>query len=42
MVYIPSTHESGGMSHWLESLSLAEGSVTVAGRTLAARTAAAR
>ncbi|MFM7412740.1 MAG: hypothetical protein ACKO6E_05975 [Planctomycetota bacterium] len=42
VVYIPSTHESGGMSHWLESLSLAEGSVAVAGRTLAARTAAAR
>lgn len=36
VVYIPSTHESGGMSHWLESLSVTEGGVAVAGRTLAA------
>lgn len=40
VVYIPSTHESGGMSHWLESLSIADGGVAVSGRTLAARAAA--
>lgn len=34
VVYIPSTHESGGPSHWLESLSIADGSMAVAGRTL--------
>lgn len=39
VVYIPSTHESGGMSHWLESLSITDGGVAVAGRTLAARDA---
>lgn len=33
VVYIPSTHESGGMSHWLESLSIGEGSVAFAGHT---------
>lgn len=32
-VYIPSTHESGGMSHWLESLRIDAGSVAVAGET---------
>lgn len=37
VVYIPSTHESGGPSHWLESLSIADGSVAVAGRTLVQR-----
>jgi hypothetical protein len=37
VVYIPSTHESGGPSHWLESLSIADGSVAVAGRTLVRR-----
>lgn len=39
VVYIPSTHESGGMSHWLESLSITDGGVAVAGRTLPARDA---
>lgn len=34
VVYIPSTHESGGPSHWLESLSIADGSLAIAGRTL--------
>jgi len=34
VVYIPSTHESGGPSHWLESLSIADASLAVAGRTL--------
>jgi len=34
VVYIPSTHESAGPSHWLEALSIADGSVAVAGRTL--------
>lgn len=33
VVYIPSTHESGGMSHWLESLSIGEGGVACAGHT---------
>ena len=33
VVYIPSTHESGGMSHWLESLSIGEGTVAFAGHT---------
>jgi len=42
VVYIPSTHESGGMSHWLESLSVTDGGVVVAGRTLAARDTAGR
>jgi hypothetical protein len=37
VVYIPSTHESGGMSHWLESLSIGEGSIAFAGRTLSGR-----
>ena len=37
VVYIPSTHEAGGPSHWLESLSIADGSVAVAGRTLVRR-----
>ena len=33
VVYIPSTHESGGMSHWLEALSIGEGTVAFAGHT---------
>lgn len=37
VVYIPSTHESGGMSHWLESLSIGEGSIAFAGRTISGR-----
>jgi hypothetical protein len=37
VVYIPSTHESGGPSHWLESLSIADGSAAVSGRTLVRR-----
>ena len=32
-VYIPSTHEGGGTSHWLESLRIDAGSVAVAGET---------
>lgn len=32
-VYIPSTHEGGGTSHWLESLRIDSGSVAVAGET---------
>lgn len=38
VVYIPSTHESGGTSHWLESLAIGEGTIACAGRTLAGRT----
>jgi hypothetical protein len=37
VVYIPSTHESGGTSHWLESLSIGEGSIAFAGRTVSGR-----
>ncbi len=37
VVYIPSTHESGGPSHWLEALSIGDGSMAVAGRTLVRR-----
>ncbi|MGI9177078.1 MAG: hypothetical protein ACR2IT_04395 [Pirellulales bacterium] len=37
VVYIPSTHESGGMSHWLESLSIGEGSIAFAGHTISGR-----
>jgi hypothetical protein len=33
VVYIPSTHEAGGASHWLESLLLASGEVAIAGET---------
>ncbi len=32
-VYIPSTHEGGGTSHWLESLRIDSGSIAVAGET---------
>ena len=39
VVYIPSTHESGGMSHWLESLSIGEGTVAFAGHTRPGRPA---
>ena len=38
VVYIPSTHESGGMSHWLEALSIGEGTVAFAGHTRPGRT----
>lgn len=41
MVYIPSTHESGGLSHWLESLAVGDGSVAVAGHTRSSRPAVA-
>jgi hypothetical protein len=37
VVYIPSTHESGGTSHWLERLAIGEGTMAFAGRTLAGR-----
>lgn len=33
VVYIPSTHDAGATSHWLESLALEEGAVLVAGVT---------
>ncbi len=33
VVYIPSTHEAGGASHWLTSLLLAPGEVAIAGET---------
>jgi len=33
VVYIPSTHEAGGVSHWLEAIRLAAGEVAVAGET---------
>jgi len=33
VVYIPSTHDSGGTSHWLESLAIGAGSVALAGTT---------
>ena len=33
VVYIPSTHEAGGASHWLEAIRLAAGEVAVAGET---------
>lgn len=41
VVYIPSTHESGGMSHWLESLAIGDGGVAVAGHTKPGRPPAA-
>lgn len=34
VVYIPSTHEAGGTSHWLEALAIGAGDVAVAGRTV--------
>lgn len=34
VVYIPSTHDAGGASHWLETLGVGEGFVAVRGRTL--------
>lgn len=34
VVYIPSTHDAGGASHWLESLAIGEGFMAVTGRTL--------
>jgi hypothetical protein len=39
VVYIPSTHESGGMSHWLETLTLGDGSIAITGQTRAGRAA---
>jgi hypothetical protein len=33
MVYIPSTHDSGGTSYWLESLSIGAGELLLAGTT---------
>lgn len=33
VVYIPSTHEAGGVSHWLEAIRLAAGELAVAGET---------
>lgn len=33
LVYIPSTHQAGGFSHWLESMRFAAGEVAVAGET---------
>ncbi|MCE9632051.1 MAG: hypothetical protein K8S94_15220 [Planctomycetia bacterium] len=34
VVYIPSTHDEGGASHWLESLAIGEGTIAVSGRTV--------
>lgn len=33
VVYIPSTHEAGGVSHWLEAIRLAAGELAVTGET---------
>jgi len=33
MVYIPSTHDAGATSYWLESLALGEGELLIAGET---------
>jgi hypothetical protein len=33
MVYIPSTHDAGATSYWLESLSIADGELLMAGET---------
>lgn len=33
VVYIPSTHDAGGTSHWLESLAIGPGSLALAGTT---------
>jgi len=33
LVYIPSTHQAGGFSHWLEAMRFAAGEVAVAGET---------
>lgn len=33
VVYIPSTHQAGGMSHWLEAVRFAAGELAVAGET---------
>lgn len=33
VVFVPSTHDAGGLSHWLEALSLGQGEVLVAGVT---------
>lgn len=39
VVYIPSTHESGGLSHWLESLAIGDGSIAITGQTRSGRPA---
>jgi hypothetical protein len=33
VVYIPSTHEAGGLGHWLEAVRIAPGELAVAGET---------
>jgi hypothetical protein len=33
MVYIPSTHDAGATSYWLESLALGDGELLMAGET---------
>jgi hypothetical protein len=33
VVYIPSTHQAGGVSHWLEAVRLAAGELAMAGET---------
>ena len=33
MVYIPSTHDAGATSYWLESLAIGAGELLVAGET---------
>jgi len=33
VVYIPSTHQAGGVSHWLEAIRIAAGEAAVAGET---------
>jgi hypothetical protein len=33
VVYIPSTHQAGGVSHWLEAVRLADGELAVSGET---------
>jgi hypothetical protein len=33
MVYIPSTHDAGATSYWLESLSIGDGELLMAGET---------
>jgi hypothetical protein len=37
VVYIPSTHEAAGTSHWLESLAIGNGTIAFSGRTLQGR-----
>ncbi len=33
LVYIPSTHQAGGLSHWLEAIRIASGELALAGET---------